>query len=476
MQHTHFHGLQSQHLHLLIVNEGPLLSNAAAGLAGERKEAALLAALHVAGKLKDPRAVERAAERAAAQSRFPDFSHWSPPTIAQGNAGLALLWAYLDSCFPDHGWDVVGRTHLEEATRSTDLESSIGTGLFSGLSGLAFAGWQLSREGTRYRRMLASLDAVIAAEAMSLASRVRASNGLSVGEFDVISGLSGIGAYLLCRRREPALAIAIASVVDALTTHVLREQTPPAWYTPADLLYDEATRQMFPNGNLNCGLAHGIPGVLAFLSLVRLSDRSFDRLDEAIVVIAEWIRAHRQDDAWGMNWPTAVHLEEVSDPKGRTVLRPGDPAGAPGGPSRTAWCYGSPGVARALWLAGQALDRSDYRNLAIAAMDAVFRRPIPARMIDSPTFCHGVSGLLAITMRFATDTQLPVFIEESRRLVEQLLQSFRPDSLLGFRTIEYGGNETDQPGLLDGAAGVALVLLAAATGIEPTWDRIFLLS
>jgi lantibiotic biosynthesis protein len=30
--------------------------------------------------------------------------------------------------------------------------------------------------------------------------------------------------------------------------------------------------------------------------------------------------------------------------------------------------------------------------------------------------------------------------------------------------------------LVEGAAGVALVLLAAATSVEPTWDRMFLVS
>lgn len=30
-------------------------------------------------------------------------------------------------------------------------------------------------------------------------------------------------------------------------------------------------------------------------------------------------------------------------------------------------------------------------------------------------------------------------------------------------------------GLLDGAAGVALVLLAVATDVDPSWDRLFLL-
>ena len=122
------------------------------------------------------------------------------------------------------------------------------------------------------------------------------------------------------------------------------------------------------------------------------------------------------------------------------------------------------------------MDRADYLTLAISAMEAVFRRPIPARMIDSPTFCHGVAGLLAITLRFAADTGDAQFAGAAEGLTQQILGRFRPDSLLGFRNLEYRGNETDQPGLLDGAAGVAIVLLAAATGVEPTWDRAFLLS
>ncbi|MEP6600707.1 MAG: lanthionine synthetase C family protein [Nitrospirota bacterium] len=450
--------------------------NAESVLSGRpMREAAIRAALHVANRLKDPDAAEQAAASAAAQSQFPAFAHWSPPSIAQGNAGLGLLWAYLDSCFPDQGWDRVGKAHLELAARSAERGPSLGTGMFSGLSGLAFAAWQLSRDGVRYQRLLASLDEVIASETVLIAARVRASNGLSVGDFDVISGLSGVGAYLLCRRGEQAIEIALANTVDALTSLVTRDESPPPWHTPAYLLYDDIARQSYPHGNLNCGLAHGVPGILAFLSLVRLSDSPFERMDEAIGTIADWLATSRLDDEWGVNWPTAVQLEEAQTTVGPR-LRQGDPSVVPGGPSRSAWCYGSPGVARALWLAGRALDRSDYRDLAMSAMEAVFRRPIPARMIDSPTFCHGVGGLLAITLRFARETHSPMFVEESQKLGQQLLDAFRPDSLLGFRNIEFRNNQTDQPGLLDGAAGVAMVLLAASTGVEPTWDRAFLLS
>jgi hypothetical protein len=53
---------------------------------------------------------------------------------------------------------------------------------------------------------------------------------------------------------------------------------------------------------------------------------------------------------------------------------------------------------------------------------------------------------------------------------------YDPDRLLGFPSVEPGGNRVDQAGLLDGAPGVVMTLLAAGTGVNPSWDRLFMLS
>jgi hypothetical protein len=107
-------------------------------------------------------------------------------------------------------------------------------------------------------------------------------------------------------------------------------------------------------------------------------------------------------------------------------------------------------------------------------MHGAQQRPIPERHIDSPTFCHGVSGLLHTTLRFAQDTRLPAMIRLATALTEQVLRAFDTESLLGYYALEPGGKRVDQPGLLDGAAGVVLVLLAAASREDPSWDRLFL--
>ena len=444
-------------------------------LTGPLAAEATRAALDVAARLVAPAEVEKAAAAAVAQTAFPRSTHWVPYTIGQGYAGLAVLWAYLDQCFPEQDWDLAGKHHLTLAARGAENGPTPPPGLFSGLSGLAFSACQLSRDGARYGRLLATLDETISQAAIILADAVRAQrSGVTPGQFDAISGLSGIGAYLLCRRRQPAAARALREVTEALVYLTGDEHALPRWHTPKHLLWSEG-KEAYPHGNLNCGLAHGVPGILVFLALAHNAGLYVPDLPQAISRTADWLCANRFDDDWGTNWPTAIPLL-ATDTGAGPILCAADARTAPDGPSRCAWCYGSPGVARALWLAGETLDRDDYRDLAIAAMEAIFRRPIHERRIGSPTFCHGVAGLLAITLRFANETGLPVFFEQSRVLVRQILDHYRPDSMLGFRNLEIPDHEIDQPGLLEGSPGIALVLLAAATAVEPTWDRLFLLS
>ena len=430
---------------------------------------ALKVALDVAGRVRDRERIGLAIAAAPAQTAFPLAVHWQAPTLAQGDAGLALVCSYLDACAPEGEWDRPGHAYLASAGAAAELPPKLSAGMYSGLTGLAFAAWSLSRGGTRYRRMLASIDPLllplVAGQAEEL---IRADgDGMSVSEFDVISGCAGAGAYLVSRRDDPGAVAALEAVLRALVALAGGGGPRPRWWTPAHLLFDEETAAMYPHGNLNCGLAHGIPGPLALLALAFARGIRVSGMEEAAERLAGWLATHRADDAWGVNWPYSVPLTSEGLP---------DRSAKAYGPSRTAWCYGAPGVARALWLAGLAFARRAWRELALEAMQAVYRRPEAARYIDSPTFCHGVAGLLQISLRFAHETRLPVFTDAAADLTEWLMSAFEPDSVLGYRNWEPGGTRVDHPGLLDGAPGVLLTLLAASSPVEPAWDRMFLLS
>ena len=427
---------------------------------------AVSVAREVAGRLRDPRQVRVQAEIASRQSDFAAYRRWRPSDVAQGDAGLALLFGYVDACLPGDGWDRRAHEYLSLAARDAQDLTRVRPSLFGGIAGVAFAANSLSRDGSRYRRLLGELDRWLAPQAAQHArSLEQAGAGVPVGMFDVISGLAGTGAYLLCRRHKAGAARALEVVLAGLVALCGDRGGLPNWHTPIGAMgADEPMARQFPHGNLNCGLAHGIPGPLALMSLATRAGITVPGQREAVHRVADWLVGHRADDAWGPNWPSAVALPSPDS-------LPEQPM-----PGRSAWCYGSPGVARALWLAGSALNAPQLRALAVEAMAATYRRPRGRRFIDSPSFCHGVAGLLQITSRFANDTGDPMFAQAAADLTEQILRLYRPDLPLGFSDLEPGGNPVDQPGLLDGAPGVALALLAAGTDVPPAWDRLFLLS
>jgi hypothetical protein len=435
---------------------------------GTERSTAIAVARDVAARTTDRNRLRGAIVSASRQTAFPEAFRWEPYGIAEGDAGLALMCGYVDACLPGERWDATAHEFMAVAARAGERVQFLPAGIFSGVSGLAFATSLLGREGTRYQRLLRALEDALLPRVAALADALkRAPNGIAVSHFDAISGLSGVGAYLLRRRARREMRATLEGVLTALVELTMPAGGPPRWHTPANLLGDEAMAREFPYGNLNCGLAHGIPGPLTLMALALCEGVEVRGQADAVRRTCDWLVAHRADDEWGVSWPTAVPLGPAGgrepDPP---ILRP----------SRSAWCYGSPGVARSLWLAGEALSEPALRSLAVEAMEAVYRRPMGARNIDSPTFCHGVAGLLQITLRFAHDTGLAVFADATRTLVEQLLAAYRPDRPLGYYSLEPGDNPVDRPGVLDGASGVAMVLLAAATDTEPSWDRLFLLS
>lgn len=425
------------------------------------------AALFVAERMRDPAYVKAMAEVARHQSIYP--SKWSATDLASGNVGLALMYSYFDACFPGQGFDDLTQQYLSIAAAETRRSALVFPGLFGGTAGLAFTLSLASRGGKRYQKTLAGLHEGLCEQVLAQQwRRSEAEKGVSSSDFDLVAGAAGILAYLVSlEQADPAIQQAIAHLLAYLLWLGQSGQSPgrERWYIAPALLPNASQRQDFPQGNFNCGLAHGIPGPLAALSLTWLDGYRYPGLRETIAYLANWVVAHRVEQERGINWPDSIPLEAAAAPQAWQRLPP----------ARTAWCYGAPGVARSLWLAGCALEDEELRGIGVEAIEAMLRRSVSQRIFSSPIICHGTAGVLQICLRFAHECTSELVKAQIPLLVEQILESFDASFPLGFRNTDQG-IACDQPAWLTGAPGIAMVLLAASTDVTPTWDRVLALS
>jgi hypothetical protein len=393
----------------------------------------------------------------SALKKQPDF-RWFPPSLSSGDVGLALACGHLDKCFPDNGWDVIARNYMTAALDNVS-QKTLGPSLFSGLAGIGFVAEFLSRGGTRYGRLLTTIDDALTNPTINLCESLSKSYGCPVADIDLVSGAAGISLYLINRQESSRSKHLLLRLLTALSGISVRQANYPAWHTPFDQ-QTKATQFHCPGGSLNCGLAHGISGVLAALSIAQSSGVILDSLPAAIHANARWIINNASADEWGPNWPTVIPLADTSQSRTRPQ-------------SRAAWCYGVPGIARALWLAGRALGETRYCEYAVDAWTALAARPRSQWRLHSVTFCHGSAGILQIALRFAQEIPNIVNTQLILQLLNEILLAYRPDTAFCFSDKLADGSQVQRPGVLEGAAGVLLTLLTVTTSSDPTWDRAF---
>jgi hypothetical protein len=199
--------------------------------------------------------------------------------------------------------------------------------------------------------------------------------------------------------------------------------------------------------------------VLAALSIAWAGGHRRPGMRTTMSSIVEYLRTFAIAGAYGPMWGTGVALDEA-----------GDPLAEQRGHTQIAWCYGTPGVARALLHAADALDDQETRRFAVTAFDGVLQQVAAGWRLPSATLCHGTAGLVMLCAEFA-DAGDTVARAALPSLTEQLLDHCDPDLLLGVQDHEKAGVLLDSPGLLTGAAGVALTLWTVDSGIDRRWLR-----
>jgi hypothetical protein len=394
-----------------------------------------------------------AGQLAAPPRTIADPDRCRAQSLAKGAAGIALLHierarAGLADWDTAHAW-------LKTAV-SAEISAADDAGLFFGVPAVAFAVHATGGAG-RYVRALARLDTHVAALAHRRVGRALARIDCGslppLAEFDLIYGLSGIGAYLL--RRAPgddALERVLCYMVRLTDPVRIDGETLPGWWTGHDPSFKSSSG--FAGGHGNFGMAHGVGGPLALLALALRSGTVVDGHIGAIERICAWLDAWRQDHGNGPWWPQWVTREELRAWRA-----------AQSGPLRPSWCYGAPGLARAQQLAGIATGDTARQDMAEQALVRCLSDPAQLSRIADTSLCHGWAGLFQITWRAARDARTPAITACLSQMTNLLTQHGHPGA----------GEGT---GLLEGDAGLALALHTVAHTTPPAsgWDGCLLVA
>lgn len=270
------------------------------------------------------------------------------------------------------------------------------------------------------------------------------------GHYDLSYGLCGLGCYLLERPSTERCA----DSVRALVAHLECRLTPGGILTPPNHLHPRA-RALTPEGRVDLGMAHGLAGVVALLARIErsglagpLGRRVLQRAAEALVAAGTGT-----DEGRFPAWEGAGH-------------------------SRSAWCYGDPGVASALLDAGDALGSADLVSLATETAElAASRAPESTSEFRDQGLCHGRAGLALIYRRLHRRTGSEVLGDAAETWL-LLLANLSNDSggIGGFTS--WGTDQKapySDPTFLTGTAGVALALLSVGVSRCAAWDRCLLL-
>lgn len=200
-----------------------------------------------------------------------------------------------------------------------------------------------------------------------------------------------------------------------------------------------------------------ICGPLTVLAQSQRRGISVDGQLDAINTISCWLDSWRIDTDAGYRWPYMITRGELDS-------RPAHVRHS-GAKRRPSWCYGTAGIARCLQLAAVATGDTNRRRIAEDALISALTDPAQRDLTTDGSLCHGYAGLARITACAAVDAAEPA-AARFRALVPELLD----------RAVAQPSTTT--PGLLEGAAGIALAALASATRAPgaTSWDTVLLIA
>jgi hypothetical protein len=367
------------------------------------------------------------------------------PGFIDGHTGFAMFFEAAARAVKPGLLEKAG-FHLESAAVQFAHHPRPPVGLHSGLSGL---GWTASRLVRRHpelevEELCATVDEALEAELQQTPWP---------HPCDIRDGMAGLVLYAMERLPRPFARKLLERMAVKLDEAAERSEEGCTWAMPRRYWPIYGKDATFPRGLYTMGVAHGIPGALAAAALLHALDIDRARMQALLEGGFRWVASRARSGH--PDFPHYLHgTERVTD-------------------ERFSWCVGNPGITSVLWWTARTWGHPEWQARTLEWATCVAREALERRPGISSNMCCGTAGTVQVFLRLFHATGLPAFEEAAVRWVEHTLALRRPGVGPGGYTYE---QDPQRPAanLHFGAAGIALILLAAASSQVPDWDEAFL--
>ncbi|ATY57361.1 TPA: lanthionine synthetase C family protein [Staphylococcus argenteus] len=387
-----------------------------------------------------------------------ETDYFEPSTLSHGIPGIILFLDAYQKVFDINTEQIVYKFVMKLAPYLQNGQYN--NSLFGGLSGIAFSMDIASQNGRNYQKILNNIDDVIVNEIESDIDQIL-QEPLNPLNYDTISGLAGIGRYLL--NRIDVSDKNVKALKSILTYFKNIQYSQNSWVVPQESQFLESDKNYFTQGNINLGLAHGVLGPMSLFALCVIKGITIENHQHILKDMYKYI----MDEKFSSNDRWLQRYDLISERNHFNYIRNG-------------WCYGNTGVMTTLFLIGQALQDDEIIQMSKKVMLQVVNDK--DENLISPTICHGLSSqilMLTIMNLYFELNEVSDYINE---LINKLMSHYKEDHLVNFIDINENNEgvfKSEKVGLLEGEIGVYLTLMTLQnTNIlnEKNWTNAFLIS
>ena len=371
--------------------------------------------------------------------------------VMGGKAGVALFFFYYAQLTQEEKYVDFAHQLINEIFDEINKEFSIHT-LAGGLAGV---GWMMEHL-VQNDFVEADTDEIL--EPLDPFLHKAMIYDIEKGNYDFLHGAVGSGTYFISRLAKKDSETYLKELVDHLDKigHKFDDLGGAiAWRSQLD-------REKETEG-YNLSLSHGLASIIVFLAKLLEKDIYTEKVSYLLDSSVRYMLAHRLDtEKFQSNFPSWIGTDY------------------PLSHSRLAWCYGDLGIGLALWQAAQSAKNKEWQEVAVKTLlHSTNRKDLKENAVIDAGLCHGAAGMAHIYNRAYHYMGNDTFKETALYWLENTLKlATYEDGYAGYKawhTEKYGG-WVAEAGLLEGIAGIGLMLVSMLSDIEPNWDRCLFIS